>query len=175
MNRVIYFLVASVLGACSALEGEQKTNVNDIIKTHEIRQFTDVEVVMASEKYGANLYLQIDTLMSQGVLDCSTILKGESEYLDSLNQKIGGQISLGLAATDFRTKQEKELFEAYEYNYENEMDSKPSIQRMDDQYVLYTVAVESKDPSYETCLPEDTPIAMWSMIIPVKTVIISLD
>lgn len=175
MNRVLAFLVLVAVSACSAFEGEQKTNVNDIIKTHEIRQLNNAEVIIESEKYGTKLYSMIDSLVQEKALDCHSILAGSSSWMDSLSQKIGGKISLGVSVNDFKTKQEKELFEAYEYNYENGIENKTSIQRMDDQYVLFNFAVSTKDSNYESCLSEVQPVAMWSFIIPVKTVIISLD
>ncbi|UXP33269.1 hypothetical protein N6H18_04810 [Reichenbachiella agarivorans] len=173
MNRI--WILCLVATACSALEGEQKTNVNDIIKTQKIRQLNQAEVMVEAEKFGKKIDKVIDENFRSGKITCADALKNQSAVLDSMNLAMEGQIVLGFADSNFMTKQERDLYEAYLYNAENGIVSQSSIQMMDDKYALFTAPYPARDAVYTDCLPDSTAVGMWSMIIPIKTVINQLD
>ncbi|MBU2915522.1 hypothetical protein [Reichenbachiella agariperforans] len=169
-----YWLGLIFLVSCSALEGEQKTNVNEIIKTQEIRQLNEAEVIIAAEQFGVRLYGSLDSLLHIKS-DCQSILAREELIVDSLCTVISGQIKLGFSEGDFVSRQEKDLYAAYQYNNENGVSSQPAIQRMDDKYALYTVPYDVADRFYADCVPNSAAVGMWSLVIPIKSVINSLD
>ncbi|PIB36841.1 hypothetical protein BFP72_16265 [Reichenbachiella sp. 5M10] len=172
MNRIV--ALCFLLTSCSAFEGKQKTNVNEIIKTQEIRQLNHAEIIIAAEQYGAQTYAQIDEAYRSGQIDCADAVAHADQTIARLATEMEGQIVLGFEQGDFTSKQEKDLLEAYQYNQENAVQSQPSIQMMDDKYALYTVPFAREDSVYSHCVP-DTVVGMWSLVLPIKTVINHLD
>ena len=162
MKRLRFFIIG-ILTGCSALEGEQKSNVNDIIKTHEIRQVTKTEILVQGEKIGSQIYTVLDK-----VKPCDSIqLKW---IIDSLSGVFNSKINLGFSISDFNSADEQALFEAYEYNQTNNIESETAIQFLD-QNVLFSAPFQLTDSS---CKDLTNSMGMWSVLISTKTVVNSL-
>ncbi len=147
---------------CSALEGEQKTNVNDIIKSHEIKQVSQTDILIHGEKMGAEMLSALSSSLCDSV-------KWQS-VSDSLTNQFQSKISIGFSVEDFESGDEKGLWDAYDYNAKNAIDSNPSAQLIG-QDVLYVAPFINPDT---TCSYMNDSTGMWSIKIPVKTVVNSI-
>ncbi|MGL1887194.1 MAG: hypothetical protein OCD76_11840 [Reichenbachiella sp.] len=156
-------MILSSIGwiGCSALQQDEKSNVYEVLKSQEIRQLTSADVMLASQKFGESVFGLLDSTNSM----CDIVM------LDSLGKSFDGKLSLGSGAKDFALKQEKDLFDAYQYNITNNVESKNSIQRLDDKMAVYTIPFYGK----EYCQPNDSIFYMLSIVFPTKVAINRLD
>jgi len=116
--------------SCSAFEGDQKTNVNEIIKTQKIRQLSGADVTLAAELFGESILKQID----EASVNCDS--SRFVSFIDSLAITFKGRITLGESGSDFLLKEEKVLLEAYQYGISQNIKSKNAIQMLDGKTAL---------------------------------------
>lgn len=152
------------LCSCSAFEGEQKTNVNEIIKTQEIRQLSKADVMLAAELFGKNIHTKIDSLIT---ISDSTTFKS---MIDSLATTFEGKITFGKSKEDFLLREEKALFEAYQYSQDQNIVSKNAIQMIDDKTALYSIPFFDKND-----IDRDSTLTILTIVYPTKSAIINMD
>ncbi|MFY0626053.1 MAG: hypothetical protein JXR07_07155 [Reichenbachiella sp.] len=163
-----YFMAITVLfiSACSALEGEQKTNVNDIIKSQEIKRVSKAEIMIHAEKIGKQVENHFRLLIE----------KKNCDFLEMKNDttliKTNGVLTYGFKKIDFTTIDEQQTFEAYQYNAENQMDLTSSIQPLGQDKILYAFASLLKVENLKACNIDTTnSMGMWSIIFPVSAIV----
>ena len=162
--KSIQFILLIAISGCSALEGEQKTNVNDIIKSHEIKQVSTAEILFHGGKFGHEVY---EILKDVNLCDSISL----NQTSDSICETLDAKIFLGFNSDQFTSADEKGLWEAYEYNSKNAIKSQSSTQIFEDK-VLFTAPVENSR-SDSTCI-QNGNVGMWSIQIPIKTIVNSI-
>jgi len=155
-------------------------SVQELIKSREIRQVSDAEILEAGEKWGAVLMAQVsgmdqDSLPKTNETLCRSCFTEVSSSLEdsvTINRYFDAKIILDDV--------EKQLFEAYRYNVENNLDMVPSIQVLDKSTVLYTVPIDSEGNLFKFCLDscqsatltQALPLyGMWSIRMPTKVIV----
>lgn len=166
MIKNILFVLSIGLASCSALEGEQKSNVNEIIKTQEIKQIKRADLLVAGENLGAQI---VKSILSD-VKTCALQKLIRDNERDSLQQSLSCIIKDGYNHTDFGTDQERMLFDAYQYNVQNQLEASTSVQFLCNDSILFTYPIIRQQK--ETC-PDSlrVTLGMLSIKLPVKTVV----
>lgn len=156
--------------SCSAFEGDQKTNVNAIIKTQEIKQLSQADVMVTSELFGESVLKRINAL----TLNCDS---SRFRFLiDSLAISFNGRITIGQNANDFLLKEEKDLLEAYQYNLNRSIKTTNAVQLLDGKTAIYSVPILDLSKYCKvTAINRDSTFGMLSIIYPTKSAINSMN
>lgn len=166
-----FFLLAHVffLYSCSAFEGKQKTNVNEIIKTQEIKQLSQADVMLAAQLFGESVLKEINA--SSIACDSSKF----KAFLDSLAVTFQGRVTFGRSQDNFLLKEEKDLFEAYQYNINQDVKSKNAIQMVDSKTAIYSVPFFNSRYCESQISQDSSSLTMLSIVYPTKSAINNMD
>lgn len=162
MKYIQIFFIA-LLYSCSALEGEQKTNVNDIIKTQEIKRVSKAEIMMQAQQMGKLIIEKINKRQIKSD-SCEWV---NSSALDSIHKNTEIRITWGFEKSVFSSETEQQLMDAYQYNVENSIASDVAVQEIDGKTILFTAPLDVDCDSLKRT-------GMWSLKMPVKTIVNNL-
>lgn len=169
LSQLFFMTQVFFLLSCSAFEGKQKTNVNEIIKTQEIRQLSQADVMLAAESFGESILEKINA----STVNCDS-LRFKS-YIDSLSITFEGKITLGKSRGDFLLKEEKDLLDAYEYNVNQNVKSRNAIQMLDSKTAIYSVPFFDSKYCEDRMSQDSTSLTMLSIVYPTKSAINNMD
>lgn len=160
----IGLLAVMVLAGCSALQDKEKTNVNEIIRTQEIKQVNATDILINGEKVGKQISDQIASSISS---NCSL-----TSIADSLSNK-EFTIIFGTNSNQFGNPESQELFEAYQYAFDEQIKLEPSVQHMKSGSVLYTYPISSAALN-EKC-QADFSLGMFEIVLTRKYVVNAIE
>ena len=166
MRKVLVYTILIVGSACSALQEKQKSNVNEIIKSQEIRKLSTTDLLIAGEALGKKIE---ESIMSKLELVCDIAL-----VTDSISRQFNVNAAYGVTIDDFSIDEASELFEAYLFAQMNGQILSSSIQEMPTRGYLYTIPVSIQDTRYSHCGYE-SPLLMYAIVLDNKIIISSLD
>ncbi|WP_109832421.1 hypothetical protein [Reichenbachiella versicolor] len=161
-----WVLLSTFIASCSAFYDKEKTNVNQIIKTQEIKKVSTTEILIFGEKLGLKYGNQVKEL---AVLFCNY-----DQAIDSISFS-DLKIYYDTLASSFANKESKALFEAYQYSEENNILMSPSVQTLPDGNILYTFPIESNEGSFDENCEEKRPFGMLEIILARKLVVNSIE
>lgn len=158
-------------------QNKNQIPVQEVIKSHEIRQLSDAEILAAGEIKGLQIKINtLDSIWGKAVMNSGDCTKPWGTTLD--DKTIA---KLGFGLSDFASELEWQLFEAYQYNVANNLDLDNAIQKIDRNTILFCVPVlftfeEQSICQVQTKMPKDSvpSFGMWSIKIPVKEIIKSM-
>jgi len=149
--------------SCSALEEKQKTNVNDIIKTQEIKKVSQTEILIAGEKIGLKLSEEIKQLAKE--LDHDLV-----QVCDSVSKVHEVNIVFGTKYDSFNTEESQEIFNAYSYALEHNLPMDHSVQSISSSLILFTVPFMQMKASGNS-----VELGMVEIRIPSKIIVNSIE
>ncbi len=211
----IYFLLLA-FPSCNMEDRKASSEaLKEEIKERELKRVTEVEIFEAATKVGEQIAIasqktlatNLKTAISQqGVEYAIKFCKLQAMPLtDSLSKKFAAQIrrtSLKIRNPANRPNDlESQILDAYQYNVENGLDLEANLQRIDQDYLLYTRPIVLDSPMCLSChggpgeqvtdeqikllvslYPDDEAVGyqlgelrgMWSIVLSQKELVLSL-
>jgi len=190
---IVSFCSVMLLTACDGIgSGEQqidRESIREEMEQREIRRVLPAELVEAAYERGAALSQQaleiaIDTRQTK-----SGTIQGQGDFLSAAGKRIDSlakaeNVDIRWVNIDTDTallgEKERQLWEAYLYNMENELPVNDNVQRLGDEEYLYTRPL-SLSPALRKKIigseETESPIGflgMWSIRISKKRLIQSM-
>ena len=163
LQLLVLWLIAIGCGNPADQEAARKQLV-DGLKDHKVTRVTQDQIHSAAYLEGQQI-IDIITGKNQEIAAWNTPYG--RQYLDSLNEARGHDgIELLSEATPSSaiTENERALFEAYQYSTEQGQIPGDNVQRLQDEYLLYTFPI----------VEDSVFIGMWSLQLSKKTLIRNL-
>lgn len=172
MKYIVVIAIVILFGCYQ--QNKNQVPVQDVIKSHEIKQLSEAEILAAGEKLGATLLNdQIIPMWKQAYTSPYSIV--------NLTGEDGVKIKLGFKAEDFENTLALQLFEAYQYSVDNNDELRHSVQRQNQETVMYIKPILTTDSIFQwgadqTKMPKDSipPFGMWTLSIPVREIVKSM-
>ena len=130
---LIYLSVISILfasAACSVKQADMDVEkVKEEINSRKIRRVTDAEIVQAAYDSGKTIIEKVDLDQTS----CNESINLENELV----------LSCSLVCDDavLEDEKEKQIWSAYQYNFENGLEMADNIQKSGDAVLLYTLPI----------------------------------
>lgn len=206
-----------VFSSCEPPTKDQRKSqeLQEEIENREIKKVSEGDISAAAEKLGAEIAMSTKktlasnlkrAIQNEGVASAIEFCNiAAYPLVDSLQKKYNAQIRRTTLKTrnpnDKPNELERQILEAYQYNFENEQPLTDNIQEVDDQFILYTkpISIENalclnchgevgKQVALETyelikkLYPEDEAVGyqqgdfrgMWSIMLDKREIVKSL-
>lgn len=160
----------------SCVQPNQKgPTVQELIKSREIKQISDADILKEGAILGERLLVKVDSTIKMSKTACDRCFVNHLSYM-----KDSVAVTSYFDARTIQDEQEKQLFAAYQYSFENELPLSPAIQRKDKSTILYTAPIGDNNGLFRFCLDScdrtsiDRTIpslGMWSIAIPIKLIV----
>ena len=172
-----YFLLSLIVLLGCHEQNNNKISPAELVKSREIKKVSEAEILKKGSEIGDKIMQSIvqivDNRTSQNNDDCD--IENWSE-IDSLENKVQGNISLVNIESEGLSEMEMQLLEAYQYNLDENIAAIASVQKLDNNSVLYAYSVDKESIVYQQCMDSISrkKAAMWRILLPVKNIVRSL-
>ena len=159
------FLILLVLGACSDKKVDT-TFIQKEMKAREVKVVPEAKILQTAMSIGNRIAKELQNIPFGEHTNTGLI-----EYNEPVQQKLLLE-DISIRALSFESEtqsmheKERQLLEAYLYNIENGLPLEANVQQLNEgETLLYTVPL----------VREGSPLGMWSVKIPRKTVVLSIE
>ena len=163
----VVFIFFTCLFACNNSNTSQDSSrVKEIMKTHEIKKISDVDILnkaleigneLAKTSQGALSEKLIQSMKKDGVAES---IKFCHEVASPLTDSLSSTYKATIKRTSNRLRNprnqpdaiETQLLDAYQYSFDNQLELKESVQMLDDKKsVLFTKPIMLNNPACLNC------------------------
>tara|TARA_R110001599_G_scaffold160515_5_gene348330 strand:- start:431 stop:898 length:468 start_codon:yes stop_codon:yes gene_type:complete len=153
MKKLSIVILALFAFNCSNQKVDTKKALQDM-KSQEIQIVSDAEIIETAMAIGDSLSTTLSFTMD-----------GEKVILTPIENNIAEIVGLAFNEENTLKGKEKAIYEAYQYNSQNDIKSPANVQFLDDtHFVLYTSAM----------VAEGQEVGMWLIKIPRKTIVLGV-
>lgn len=153
---LVFILVLSILSSCGSGERVSKEVFDDVNEAMEVKKLNEAEIFEEAMIWGDSISTEAQkqlmghlqkAIAEKGVPGAIEFCKAEAlPILEEVSQKHGVEVrrvsNRYRNPQDRPTEMEQRILETYEYNDENEMESTPNLQKIEDgQAYLYSKAI----------------------------------
>jgi hypothetical protein len=190
---IVAFCSVMLLTACGGIDSSEqqidRESIREEMEQREIRRVLPAELVEAAYERGATLSQQALEIAIDARQTKSGTLQGPGDFLSAAGKHIDSlakaeNVDIRWVSVDTDTallgEKERQLWEAYLYNIENELPVNDNVQRLGDEEYLYTRPLSLSPElrkkiagSEETESPQGF-LGMWSIRISKKRLIQSM-
>ncbi len=190
LSKALLIVISSLSVFCTPqMDDKNKTAAVEGLKSHEIKQVPDADIVATAYERGeiiANLAddLFLEKLQSESVEACEFIPDAK---LDSVVSEYGAKLQMLNPDHPGDDEIELQILEAYKYSLANGQEIAHNVQEIDDNLLLYSRAIITTAELCRKCLnssgnsedADDTSngdilCGMWSIMLSKKEIVKSL-
>lgn len=155
-NALIYFFLISTITLfnCGQTEKVDTKQVKDALKRREIKKISEAEIMEAGIKKGKETCQTLITCFNKNSIENLNY----KQCLDSTTLSLIDTVKIiSLESSNDLRDVEKDLFEAYNYDFTNKQQLFPNLQELNNEMLLYTYPVyyNITDKSFHETPPGD--------------------
>lgn len=163
---IVFILTTSFFACNNSNTSQDSSRVKEIMKTHEIKKISDVDILNKALEVGNTLAKSSQGALSEKLMQSMKKygVTESIEYCHKVASPLTDSLSSAYKATIKRTSSrlrnprnqpdviESQLLDAYQYSFDNQLELKESVQLLEDgKSVLFTKPIMLNNPACLNC------------------------
>lgn len=165
LANITLFLCFTLLLSCSPQERKSREFIAEGMKSRKIKRVTDVKLLSAVDEFGKKTVAELNEIMLQKI-DLATFDCQVNKYVPESKKFIFvSAYRLVCEAKTAAFDKEKQVFEAYLYDSQQDKDLTDNIQKINDEAIIYTSPFTLNGKF----------VGMWTVVIDKKELIKNIN